>query len=273
MKPQQTTTPTPKRVPPTATEIRAEQTRLAEREHTANLPQKTTGATLAVPAPIATPALMSTDDYFDRNPGRMVIGQAIRPNLKLGQWVLADGADPPTPLPEGGEYVVIYDATWAGWVRLETEQPPQYDGALLFGTDGYQRRSREELGDLVPADWPRSKFDGQPQDPWHEAVYLPIEQAPTGAMFTIQIQAKPRTSAIFAIDGLLSDCRQRARRDPENYPIIRLGIGSYKSRKNGMQFKPVFRVVGKTPKAGHAAADASSLNGNPSDDLPDWMKS
>jgi hypothetical protein len=269
MKPQQTITPTSKRAPPTVEQIRAEQTRQAEAADArkAALPVKPAGATLAVPAPITAPALTSTDDYFDRNPSRMVVGQAIRPNLKLGQWVLADSADPPTPLPDGGEYVVIYDATWAGWVRLEADQPPQYDGGLLFSAD-YHRHSREELGDRDPTYWSRSQFDGQPQDPWREAVYLPIEQAPTGAMFTIQIQSNPRSAAIFAIDGLLSDCRQRARRDPENYPIIQLVINSYKSRKFGMQFKPVFRVVGKTPKAGHAAADASSLSADMSDGIP-----
>lgn len=257
-----------KRTPPTPEQINAEQRRVAEKEHAArqaNLPATLPGT----PALPTMPALLSADDYFGRNPSRMVVGRPVRPNLKLGKWIYADDAAD-TPLPDDAEYAVLYDSTWCGWVRLEADTPPQYEGGLLF-SEGFKRPSREELGDSDPAYWPISQFDNLPTDPWKEAAYQPLEQLPSGELLTIQIQSKPRSSAIFAIDGLLSHCRQLMRRDHESYPIIRLGIGNYESRKYGQQYKPIFRIVGKTPKAGIAKHD-TSLKADLDDDLPFFTK-
>jgi hypothetical protein len=211
------------------------------------------------------PALNSLDDYLNRNPGRMCLGRPIRPNLKLGRWIYADD-NTDEPLPENATYAVLYDLAWAGWVRLEAEQPPQYDGGFLFRSD-YKRSSRDELGDHDPTKWPLSQFDSTPTDPWKEAIYLPLEQTPSGELVTIQIQSKPRSAAIFAIDGLLSHCRQMVRRDPDSFPIVKLAISSYESRKFGQQYKPLFKVVGKTPKAHITKLDAS-LKNHLDDEIP-----
>jgi hypothetical protein len=237
----------------TPEEVRAKQKLDAEKDRNAigaKLPAVVTPTDVTL---TVVPALTSTADYFDRNPGRMVVGRPVRPNLKEGRWIFADDD---TDLPEGAEYAALYDHTWAGWVRLEADQPPQYNGGLLFG-ENYARPSREELGDLDPTQWPVSQFDGQPTDPQKEAVYVPLENTESGEMLTIQIQSKPRSAAIFAVDGLLSHCRQLARRAPDFYPVIRLAIGSYESKKFGSQYKPVFQIVGKTPKAGTTKPDTS----------------
>jgi hypothetical protein len=253
--------PKPKHQPPTPEQVRAAQRQQAERDTTrANLP-----AVAPTPAVPAVPALRSTDDYFGRNPDRPTLGRPVRPNLKIGKWLFADSTDD-EPLPDGAEYAVLYTATLAGHVRLEEGQPPQYELMPLFSPE-FTRHSREELGDLDPAHWPISQFDGAPTDPWKEAVYVPLEQLPSGELFTIQIQSKPRSSSIFAIDSLLSHCRQMARRDPDSYPIVRLAISNYESRKYGMQFKPSFKIVGKTPKAGVAQHDTST-KADFSDEIP-----
>jgi hypothetical protein len=250
-----------KHTPPTPEQVRNAQKAAAEKEHAAvqaNLP--------AIAPAVAVPALASADDYFNRNPGRMCVGRPIRPNLKLGRWIYADD-NTDAPLPDGATYTVLYDMAWTGWVRLEAEQPPQYNGNFLFQGD-YTRSSREELGDLDPALWPISQFDGEATDPWKEAVYLPLEQAPSGELVTIQIQSKPRSAAIFAIDGLLAHCRQLARRDSDNYPIVKLAIASYESRRFGSQYKPAFPIVGKTPKAGTGKSVDSSIATDMGEQLP-----
>jgi hypothetical protein len=194
----------------------------------------------------------------------MVIGRAISPNGKVGKFLYRDDEE---EVPSGIDYTVIADSAWVGWVRLQEGVPPEYVGALLFAPGGFRRPARSELGDTNPADWPHSKFDDQPSDPWLEAVYLPLEQAGTGEMFTLQIQSKPRSAGIFAIDGLLRHCSQLARRQPDHYPVVRLQMGQYESRKYGMQWKPVYQVVGKTPKSSVATPD-TSVDAQLNDSLP-----
>jgi hypothetical protein len=244
-----------KRQPPTSQQILDEQTKQAERDlqrGKANLPAV---AQATAPALVEAPAVSSADEYLNRNPGGMVIGHPIRPNAKLGKFVLgdSDGASAPDV-----DLTVITESITAGWVRLEEGQPPQYETGLLFDPNGFRRPARSELGDNDPAQWPISKFTGEPADPWLECVYVPLEDRESGEMYTLQIQAKPRSAALFAVDGLLRHCSQLIKRHPDCYPVIRLKSGSYESKKFGTQWKPVYAPVGKTPKASAAKPDTST---------------
>lgn len=99
---------------PTVEQILDQQTKQAERELQgikANLPAVQQAQ---APALIDAPAVSSADEYLNRNPGGMVIGHPIRPNAKLGKFMLgdSDGTAPDV------DYTVITESITVGWVRL-----------------------------------------------------------------------------------------------------------------------------------------------------------
>jgi hypothetical protein len=239
-----------KRQPPTAEQIRKQQNADAERGRAAikaRLPA-VSEQQLTLPA---IPAIQGTDAFIDRNPS-MLVGRIIRPNGKDGTVIFTDDG---TVVPNSQPFTVIVDSIWAGLVRLVEGEPSQYAGGLLFDKD-FRRPGRDEVGDTSVKDWPISKFDNLPTDPWKECVLVPLE-GETGEMFTLQIQSKPRSAAIYAIDGLLRHCRQLRRRHPDFYPVIKIGMVQYESKKFGMQWKPNFQIIGKTEKASVSAPDTS----------------
>ena len=96
---------------------------------------------------------------------------------------------------------------------------------------------------------------------------MPLEDRASGEMYTLQIQSKPRSTALIAIDGLLRHCSQHMKRFANEYPVIRLKSGSYESKKFGQQWKPVYAPVGKTPKASAAKPD-TSVGADLNDQIP-----
>jgi hypothetical protein len=237
-------------MPQTAEQIRKQQKADAEKgtaklkAHLPALPEQQ----LTLPA---IPAIQGTDAFIDRNPS-MLVGRVIRTNGKDGTVIFTDDG---STVPDDLSFTVLTDSIWCGWVRLVEGEISQYSGGLLFDKD-FHRVGRDELGDINVKDWPVSKFDNLPTDPWKECCLMPLE-GEAGEMFTLQVQSKPRSAAIFAIDGLLRHCRQLRRRHPDFCPVIKIGMTQYESKKFGMQWKPNYQVVGKTEKASVSAPDTS----------------
>ena len=235
----------------TPEQVRAQQKADAEKANTAlqaSLPAIVKRAALP-----ALPAIDGADAYIDRNP-TMMVGRGIKPNSKSGVIAFTDDETPVSP---DREFTVIAESIWCGFARLEEGQPTKYAGGLLFDPKGFHRPAREELGDDDPTQWPVSKFDGEPGDPWKESVFVPLEDSTTGELFTLQIVSKPRSAAIYAVDGLLRHCHMLMRRSPDMCPVIKLKMSQYESKKYGMQWKPLFQVVGKTSRASAAKPDTS----------------
>jgi hypothetical protein len=227
--------------PRTSEEIRKSQVADAEREH-ASLPA------LVTPTLPTLPAIEGADAYLNRNPS-MMVGRVVKPNGKTG---VITHIDDETPVSPDTEFVVLTESIWCGWARLEEGQPAQYEGGLLFSPKGFHRPGRDELPDQDPEQWPLGKFDDQPADPWKEAVFVPMEERSVGELYTLQIVSKPRSAAIFATDGLLKHCQALMHRSPDMAPVIRLKMSQYESTRYGLQWKPHFQVVGKTPRASAA---------------------
>jgi hypothetical protein len=211
-----------------------------------------------LPAPVApavpaVPAVQGIDEYLNRNP-TMSIGRIMQPNGKDGKIYYGDdGAE----VPPGVAYTVLGDSIWVGWARLVEGEAPQHKGGFPFSDDTFRRPGRGELGDADPTQWPLSKFDNQPTDPWKECVLVPLEDGSSGELFTLRVQSRPGSAAISATDGLLRHCRQLAKRQPDVFPVIKIKMGTYESRKYGPQWKPVYQIVGRTPKTSVTAPDTS----------------
>ena len=238
---------------PTSEQIIAAQKRQAE----ADTARTQTSLPAVAPAPqlpaTAEPALNSADEYLARNPS-MIIGRPAHPNGKDGTIYYNDDNTEVSP---ETVWTVITDGIWTGRVRLVEGEPAQYDGGLFFAPD-WSRRAREELGDLDPTIWPVNRFDSsQRDDPWKEAVYVPMEDSVSGEMITLQIQSRPRAAAIFAIDAFLRHCKQTLKRFPDSYPLVKISMSPYESKKFGQQWKPNFQPCGKIERASAAKPDAS----------------
>jgi hypothetical protein len=228
----------------------------------------TAGVQASLPAivkenPTQAPALQSADDYFNRSPGGIAIGPISKFDGKDGKFVtLADGAE----VPQGKARVLLADFVWAGLRRFYGEgEPPGHAGGLLFG-EGYRRPARSELDDPDPSFWPSGKFSGQPEDPWRECVYLPLEDRETGEVGTLVMSG---ATQIIAADGLLQHYRNARRRFPDQYPVVQLAVGRYKHRKFGMLPKPMFKLVGMVAKDTVAAPD-TSLAADMNDEIPSF---
>ena len=213
----------------------------------------------AVPAPTG-PAYESAAAYL--NSAGMNAGHPIRFDGKNGKFV--DRDDDTTISPER-DFVLIGDQAWIGRIKFgEDGEPPVHVG-FLISDPGFRVPSREELGDTDPSLWPENKFGNGPEDPWKECIYVPLEDRATGELFTLQGTQSPTT--INALKALLAAYQRRAKSDPNNYPVIRLKVGTYEHRQFGTLPRPAFTIVGKAPKDSAAKPD-TSISADMNDKIP-----
>ena len=132
----------------------------------------------------------------------------------------------------------------------------------LFG--GFTPCPRDELGDMDQSLWEQG-LSGKPADPWQSQILLPL-QAEDGALF---IFGTTSITGRRAVGRLIDECRKMLRREPNDYPVIKLALGSFQHRDErvGRVTVPAFVRVGKTPKTGVAAID-TSIGTDLNDEIP-----
>jgi hypothetical protein len=167
-------------------------------------------------------------------------------------------------IPEGTEFVVIYDQAQGGWVKFMGKgNPPERKQGPLFA--GFVPPKREELGDLDQSEWDEG-LSGKPADPWQFQLLLPLQHTKTGELFIFQ------TSSITgrrAVDRVIQWCARMAAAEPDVYPVIKLRISGFDHRDErvGWVKTPAFERVGATPKADTTVAD-TSVGGDLNDEVP-----
>jgi hypothetical protein len=145
------------------------------------------------------------------------------------------------------EFIADVRGAKGGYLKFgEKDQAPERHMGSIFPKDEAPLRST--LGNLDQDEWPASKFNrGEVEDPWTAVIEIPLRHRETGEELLFVAQSK--TSL-----GAARDLLSQARRVPDGYdPIIRLGVGSFKS-KFGLIMKPVLSIVGKVPSNGAPAA-------------------
>jgi hypothetical protein len=167
-------------------------------------------------------------------------------------------------IPEGTQFVVIYDQIQGGWVKFSGKgNPPERKQGNLF--EGFVPPNRETLGDLNQDEW-EVGLSGKPADPWQFQLLLPLQNVETGELYVFN------TSSITgrrAVDRLISECGRMQRIEPNDYPIIKLRIGGFEHRdpRIGWIKTPAFERVGRASKADTTIAD-TSLSGELNDEVP-----
>jgi hypothetical protein len=166
-------------------------------------------------------------------------------------------------IPLGTEFTVVYPEVQVGWIRFSGKgNPPERKMGPLFS--GFTPCPRDELGDNDPSLW-EVGLSGKPADPWQSQILLPL-QAEDG---TLYIFGTTSITGRRAVGRLLDECRKMQRREPNDYPVVKLALGSFQHRDErvGNVVVPAFPRVGKTPRTGMAAID-TSIKADLSDEIP-----
>jgi hypothetical protein len=156
-------------------------------------------------------------------------------------------------IPLGTEFTVVYDQIQVGWIRFYGKgMPPERKMGPLF--EGFSPPPRDTLGETDSSVWEKG-LSGQPVDPWQQQVLLPL-QAEDGELY---IFGTTSITGRRAVGRVIDECRKMLRREPDQYPIVKLALGSFQHRDDrvGRVTVPAFVRVGKTPKMGTAKIDTS----------------
>jgi hypothetical protein len=141
------------------------------------------------------------------------------------------------------EFVADIYAAKGGYIKFgEKGQPPERHLGSVFPKDEAPLRS--SLGNTDKDEWPAGKFGDEPEDPWTQVIEIPLRHKESGDEFLFTASSK---TSLGAAKDFLGSCR----RLPEGFePVVRLGIGSFKSRY-GMVKKPHLVITGKVAMDGH----------------------
>jgi hypothetical protein len=166
-------------------------------------------------------------------------------------------------IPLGTEFTVVYDQIQVGWIKFNGKgEPPERKMGALF--QGFIPCPRDELGDDDQSLW-EVGLSGKPADPWQQQILLPL-QAEDGELF---IFGTTSITGRRAVGRVIDECRKMLRREPNDYPVVKLAVSSFQHREEriGRVTVPAFVRVGKTPKTGMAAID-TSLTADLNDEVP-----
>jgi hypothetical protein len=156
-------------------------------------------------------------------------------------------------IPLGTQFTVVYDQIQVGWIKFNGKgEPPERKMGALF--QGFSPCPRDELGDDDQSLW-EVGLSGKPADPWQQQILLPL-QAEDGELF---IFGTTSITGRRAVGRVIDECKKMLRREPNDYPVIKLALSSFQHREEriGRVTVPAFVRVGKTPKTGMAAIDTS----------------
>ena len=111
---------------------------------------------------------------------------------------------------------------------------------------------------------PSGRLSGAKEDPWKEQANLVLVDPTTRAFFTFATTSKTGLSGVGA---LLQHYNRMLKHDANSYPIVKLAPSGYEDRRYGWINKPVFAVIGRTPKNSTATPD-TSVSADLNDQIP-----
>jgi hypothetical protein len=212
--------------------------------------------TPAVPATSITKAVALPDTrtevskYLDEIAPAAVVGRLVKFS-KDGQFVTADDGE---PISDVAEFVMLADETLIGWIRFNGEgEPPDRVMGLLYGD--FKMPARDTLGDEDVSKW-KNGLNGLPEDPWRHQVYVVLQNAESGELFTYIANSQ---TARRSVGHLLRHYTRLQRTHPDEYPVVRLKAGGFQHRDErvGWVATPAFAVVGRRSKESTARPDTS----------------
>ena len=223
----------------------------------------TVPATVSANTAVAVPDTRTPiQQYLDLVAPASIVGRLVKFDSKRGTFVTHDDDE---AIGDDIDFTVLADQTLVGWVRFHGEgEPPDKKMGLLFD-DNFTMAPRSSLGDDDQTKWELGP-DKNPADPWQNFMYLVLQNASTGELFTYT------TSSITgrrAVGNLLRHFGRLQKTHPDQYPVVRLKAGSFQHRDKhvGQVNVPVLAVTGRAQKDSAAKPD-TSVAGDMSNSIP-----
>lgn len=176
--------------------------------------------------------------YADACAPRAIIGRLLK--FSKGDFIVGDAGE---TLAEDIELTAMMDELTVGWVRWEDGKIAETRMGRVV--DGFVPQPRRELGDVDAAAWDTGA-DGKARDPWQFQNYLALQRG-DGETFTFIAGSRGALNAVAELCRIHS---RHAKKNPDQYPVIRLRSDEYqhKVKEFGRIKFPVLGVVGWTPK-------------------------
>jgi len=184
---------------------------------------------------------------------------------KNGEIVTADDG---VPIDTDTTFIALVDQTLGGYIKFDPEGvlPPERVQGLIYG--GFVPPPRASLGDNDPDEWPIG-LSGAREDPWRYQFAVPLQATGTSELFSfITSSASGRISVR---QQLLDHYKRLQQVFPGEYPIVRLKVAKFVSKKNprvGPIPKPLFQVIGHCPQGSTVKPDTISIETDLNDEIP-----
>jgi hypothetical protein len=125
-------------------------------------------------------------------------------------------------IPLGKEFVAHVEHWTRGWVKFKHGELVERRVGRV--ADGFVVPDRDQLGDNDSTTW-ETDAHGEPQDPWSQQSYLPLEDLESGEILTFVSGSMGGRQAVSRLAG-------RAARHLAlmGLPIIKLAVESYKHK-------------------------------------------
>ena len=217
---------------------------------------------------------LNTDDGFsvaEPMGNRFIIGGMI----KYDKHAYALNKTEPMPL---GTVLVVLGVKTA-WVQWRDQLPIEH----RVTREGQHHPVLDDMPDRDKTKW-QSGPDGRLADPWKDTRYVHAIDPQTGQDYTIVGDSNGMRMAVGELKSAIRNVRMAR---PGALAVIKLGTGTFKSRKFGLVPRPVFEIVEyrgglKEVSAPAQIAEQSKQQTAPpvaevekppfDDDLPDFAK-
>lgn len=171
-----------------------------------------------------------------------IIGQLLR--FSKGEFIAGQDSE---EIEEGTQLIANMDQLLVGWQRWEDQRPVEQAMGPL--SEGFQPPRRDELSFTDQSEWDVDEATGKPRDPWVYTHYLLLkEPGKKGQMYTFTTNSAGGKNAMGKLAG---EYGKEMREHPDEYPIIKLEVGSYmhSNAAYGRIKFPIFKIVGWADKS------------------------
>jgi hypothetical protein len=184
------------------------------------------------------------EDYGNAVSQKSIVGDLLK--FSKGDYLAGEDE---REVPIGTKIVFNMDQLMVGWIKWEDNKPVQQ----LMGpiAEGFKPEARRDLGDDDKTLWEEDS-NGKQRDPWQFSNYVVCKEVGTNGdtehLYTFATSSKGGLNAIGEVCKVYG---KEMRSRPDEYPIVELGLNSYKhsNPEYGRIKVPVLKVVGWEKKS------------------------
>ena len=187
-------------------------------------------------------------------------GRLMLFNCQTGVYSTHDDGE---EVPQDSEFIAHADSAIHGWIRFDPDGGPITEIVGGYFSD-WKLPLLKSLPDRDQSAW-KIGLSGGPEDPWKQTAKLPLEDAKSGAFFTLSGNTK---TTVLGIYRFLNEYRLLRRRSPDALPVIRLASGTYKSKYGSLVHKPILIIVSRVSGGVLSPPDTSTTAALLNDKIP-----